>query len=211
MDEFTPNEELLEKNKNSKKFICTQCGECCHIREKKNVSLEEEKKYFNYMYYSFGIIYLSKLQDITINIWPEEKDLLEKEAKNLGIKIKILPKRCFYNSEQGELVIIDYYIDHDICPFFKKNLCIIYDKRPLICKSYPLLTENNLGKCIYKKNTPDAHVDEMPFAKRNDYRIKTIKNKLIELKEKKIIDTNIPIEKILQKKLKIKELRINTI
>ena len=61
-----PNQILL----NGKTvFNCTRCGECCHIREKdKGISVEDEDKYRQYMFSKFGIIYLARLADITINV-----------------------------------------------------------------------------------------------------------------------------------------------
>lgn len=146
-----------------KVFNCTQCGECCHIREKdKDISNEEEEKYRQYMFNKFGIIYLARLTDITINVFPEEAEALRREAESKDIKLKILPKRAVYDEKHHELLILDYYIDHDVCPFFdkKRRLCGVYSSRPLICRSYPLLTTKTLGKCRYKQDDPDAYDSE---------------------------------------------------
>jgi len=172
------------KTVNGKKvFNCVQCGECCHIREKdKGISDEDEEKYRSYMFGKFGIIYLAKLSDITINVWPEEAERLKEEGKIKGVSIKILPKRAVYDSKNHELIILDYFIDHDICPFFdKKNrLCGVYDKRPLICRSYPLLAPKNLGKCEYKLTDTDAYAGEKTEAEKLEKMIR---------KQKEIIES----------------------
>lgn len=164
--EGVPNIRVI----NGKKiFNCTQCGQCCHIRERdKGISTDEENTYKQYMFQKFGIIYLAKLSDITINIWPEEAEILRKEANAKNINIKILPKRAVYDEKNHELIILDYYIDHDICPFFdgKRRLCGVYDVRPIICRSYPLLTTKNLGKCEYKLLDVDNYGDEKTEAER---------------------------------------------
>jgi Fe-S-cluster containining protein len=144
-------------------FNCTLCGACCHIREQdKNISSEEEETYRHYMFNKFGIIYLARLSDITINVWPEEAELLKIEAKTRGIDLKLIPKRAVYDKSHHELIILDYFIDHDICPFFnhKEKLCTVYTIRPIICRSYPLLTVKNLGKCTYKLSNLDDYDSE---------------------------------------------------
>jgi Fe-S-cluster containining protein len=151
-----------------KVFNCVQCGECCHIRERdKNISIEDEEKYRQYMYSKFGILYLARLTDITINIWPEEAEALKREAKSKDIKLKILPKRAVYDQKHHELIILDYYLDHDICPFFNINrkTCGIYGSRPMICRSYPLLTTKILGKCKHKLDNSDDYGSEKFEAK----------------------------------------------
>jgi Fe-S-cluster containining protein len=161
-EKYIGKPELVKANDDSSIFICTQCGECCHIRESKNISEAEEASYRKYMYRHYGIIYLAKLSDITINIWPEEKYLLEKYAKDQGIIISIKPKRAIYDESKDRLIILDYFIDHEICPFFDKNTntCNVYDTRPIICKSYPLTGSDSYGKCEYKKLDIKAYGNE---------------------------------------------------
>lgn len=182
-NEFLPNPELEAKNNASKTFVCTQCGECCHIREKKNIKPEDEQAYNNFMYKNYGIIYLAKLDDVTINIWPEESDALIEEAKKRSMTLNMRPKRVVYNVLTNELFVIDYFIDHDICPFFdKKNkLCTVYDIRPQICKSYPMLTIKSLGKCKYKKLDPEAYDSEKPIAALLERKIVALKHILTKM------------------------------
>ena len=213
MDNFKPNPELEKQNNESEVFVCTQCGECCHIREQKDISREQEDNYFSYMYKSFGILYFARLSEITINVWPEEKEILEKQAEKKGVNISIKPKRGFYNKKENSLVIIDYFIDHDVCPFFDdmKKQCGVYEHRPQICRSYPLLTTKTLGKCKYKKIDVNAYNSEKPIAEQLETRTTTIKRVLKDLLEKGEIDnTTSPIEvHELIKNSSIKELRLN--
>jgi Fe-S-cluster containining protein len=167
-------------------FNCTQCGECCHIREKnKGISSEDEDKYRHYMFNKFGIIYLAKLDDITINVWPEEADLLKKEALKRNITIDLIPKRVVYNKKSHELIILDYFINHDVCPFFNETTkqCGVYNVRPIICRSYPLLTTTNLGKCKYKLQNPKDYDSELFEAEKLELMVgkqKTILKSMID-------------------------------
>jgi Fe-S-cluster containining protein len=207
-----PNTKIV----NGKKvFNCTLCGSCCHIREKdKGISNEEEEQYRHYMFNKFGIIYLARLTDITINVWPEEAEKLKEEAKIKGVKLKIVPKRAVYDKSHHELIILDYYLDHDICPFFNKKdkLCGVYAVRPIICRSYPLLTTKNLGKCEYKLINPDDYDSEKVEAEKLEKMI-NLQKKIIESLVSKgeiIIPeqiTNVQMDDILRT-AKFKELRI---
>ena len=196
-------------------FNCTLCGECCHIREKdKGISIEDEEKYRHYMFNKFGILYLARLSDITINVWPEEAEVLKKEAESKGIKLKIVPKRVVYDKSHHELIILDYYIDHDICPFFDKKdrLCGVYQSRPIICRSYPLLTTKNLGKCKYKLNNVDDYDSEKHEAEKLESMInmqKRVIQSMIENKEIIIPEqiTNVQMDDILRT-ARFKELRL---
>jgi len=198
-----------------KVFNCTMCGSCCHIREKdKGISSEDEEKYREYMYSKFGIIYLARLSDITINVWPEEAEKLKGEAEFKGIKINIAPKRAVYDKKAHELIILDYFIDHDICPFYnnKDRLCGVYEVRPIICRSYPLLTTKNLGKCKYKFEDPLDYDSEIPEAEKLELMInaqKQIIQSMIEKGEIVIPESLSPIElDDIFRTARFKELRI---
>ncbi|MGV8171621.1 MAG: YkgJ family cysteine cluster protein [Candidatus Woesearchaeota archaeon] len=172
---------------NGKKiFNCVQCGECCHIREKDKVTDADEEKYRQYMFNKFGIIYLARLSDITINVWPEEAEILKREAKIRNVRLKIIPKRAVYDSKHHELIILDYFIDHDICPFFDKSnkVCSIYSYRPTICRSYPLITSKSLGKCVYKLDNPLDYGSECVDAARLDLMVVMQKNIIRSLIDK---------------------------
>jgi len=59
---------------------------------------------------------------------------------------------CRDTEELGGWVYMDFSFperETADCPFFKDNLCTIYDTRPFICRAYPLLFESTcpgLGK-----------------------------------------------------------------
>jgi len=184
------------KTVDGKKFFnCVMCGACCHIREKdKGISLEDEEKYRSYMYSKFGIIYLARLSDITINVWPEEAERLKEEAKSRKIELKIVPKRAVYDRKAHELIILDYYIDHDICPFYKEKLCTAYNIRPIICRSYPLLTTKDSGKCKYKIDSYDSEMIEARKLELMIHAQKRIIQSMIEREEIEVPESLEPVE-----------------
>ncbi len=156
-----------------KKFWqCAKCGACCHIREQNKLSAEEEKSYKDYMKKHFGIFYLASLSEVTINVWPEEAERLRDEAKRRGMDVRIRPKRALVTPNH-DLIVMDYFIDHDICPFFdkEKRQCTVYALRPLICRAYPLTSAKTYGKCKYKSTNLSDYGSEMDHAQELDLRI----------------------------------------
>ncbi len=131
---------LMFEFKCKKTLVCVRCGDCCHIRQSNlvKISNEEDYKIRKKVYENTGIIYLEPLKNYTISISKEEKERMEKKAKELGVKIKILPKKIVINKSKTKAEIIDYYVDHDVCPFLKgKAFCRIYEDRPTVCRIFP--------------------------------------------------------------------------
>ena len=129
---------MLKNNKQLKykcglKGPCKKCGNCCRFRPIK-IEFDEEKVKREF-YYATGFLYLFSFTRMTITLLPWEVKILKNEAKKRGISIKILPKK--FVLKNNEAVPIDYFLDHDVCPFLSKNLCTIYEKRPLICRCFP--------------------------------------------------------------------------
>jgi len=137
-------------------FKCVEgCSDCCIYRE----------------YYpdkSFG--------KVGVLVLPSEKDRLEELARNLGKRITILP-RIGVGSEYrdgkktGPKRVIAYQLmgarsDGDLCPFLDVESeersphggykCMIYEKRPLACRAYPVIDASKEvkldGKCQFCKS-----------------------------------------------------------
>jgi len=199
------------QNAPRKVWECMGCGECCHIRERDKISAEDELKYKEFMKSQFGIFYLATLSDVTINIWPQEAELLRTEAKKRGMNISIRPKRALV-TPQDELIVMDYFIDHDVCPFFdkeKKN-CTVYDIRPLICRAYPLTSPTTYGKCKYKTLNLQEYGTEMDFAKELQSRLDKEKAIITDLMLKGMIIREFGEKELLKKldTLQFRELRL---
>jgi len=114
------------------KFSCVQgCSDCCIYRE----------YYPSVGYGKIGVLLL-----------PEEKEAIEKLAKKLKIKVKIIP-RLAVGQEFPEKVIAYQMMgknaDGDLCPFLDIEdegraphggfNCRIYSERPLACRAYPVI------------------------------------------------------------------------
>lgn len=129
-------------------FHCIkECSQCCIERE----------------YYPS-----KKFGKIGVLILPEEKKNIENLARNLGLKINILP-RIGVSSKKSDLPtkILAYQLmgieqNGNMCPFLDTESqkrsphggfsCKIYEKRPLACKAYPLVETNPVAldsKCKF--------------------------------------------------------------
>jgi Fe-S-cluster containining protein len=113
-----------------KKFSCVQgCSDCCVYRE-------------YYPSKEFG--------KIGVLLLPEEKEKMERLARERQISVRILPRLAVGNG--GPDKIIAYQMmgkesDGDFCPFLDENnrsphgglACSIYNDRPLACRAYPVI------------------------------------------------------------------------
>jgi uncharacterized protein len=121
-----------------RKFSCiSECSDCCIYRE----------------YYP-GIEY----GKVGVLILPDEKQKIERYAKEIGLEITILPRLGIgtNKSKKGPETIIAYQLmgknsDGNLCPFLDiESLdrsphggfkCRIYDKKPVACTAYPVNEE----------------------------------------------------------------------
>ncbi len=96
------------------KFECKQCGKCCSI-------IKNSEK-------SIGGLPLFE--------W--EKEELERLASEKGIKLEIGPTDLVFDKKSNSYICINFSLKQEPCPFLKDNKCSIYEKRPLICRYFPL-------------------------------------------------------------------------
>lgn len=118
----------------TKKFSCVQgCSDCCIYRE-------------YYPSKEFG--------KIGVLLLPEEKEKVERLARQIGLSVRIVPRLAVGVS--GPETVIAYQLmgsrdDGDLCPFLDENAksphggsaCSIYGKRPLACNAYPVIDTLN--------------------------------------------------------------------
>lgn len=139
-------------------FQCVEgCSQCCIERE----------------YYPS-----KKFGKIGVLILPQEKEKIKNLAKNLGIKITILPRIGISNGS-GKPKVLAYQLmgkekNGNTCPFLdtesgKKSPhggfpCKIYQDRPLACRAYPVIDTKPVtldSKCKFcqEYGTADKNLD----------------------------------------------------
>jgi Fe-S-cluster containining protein len=122
----------VHRGKQMKKFSCVQgCSDCCIYRE----------YYPSVEYGRIGVLLL-----------PEEKVAIEQLARNMNIKVRIVP-RIAVGSDSPEKIIAYQMMgknnDGNLCPFLEVESdersphgglkCRIYSERPLACIAYPVI------------------------------------------------------------------------
>jgi uncharacterized protein len=115
-----------------KKFRCVQgCSDCCIFRE----------YYPSVEYGKIGVLVL-----------PEEKASVERLAKNLGTRVRIIPRLAVGKNSPEQIIayqMMGKNEDGDLCPFLEVESkersphggfkCKIYSDRPLACRAYPVI------------------------------------------------------------------------
>jgi uncharacterized protein len=115
-----------------KKFSCVQdCSDCCINRE----------YYPSVEYGKIGVLLL-----------PEEKAAIEQLAKDMDIKVRIIPRLAIGKDSPEKIIayqMMGKNDDGNICPFLDVESnersphggfrCRIYSERPLACKAYPVI------------------------------------------------------------------------
>jgi Fe-S-cluster containining protein len=127
------------RHKMLRKFSCiSECSDCCINRE----------YYPSTEYGKIGVLIL-----------PDEKQKIERYAKEMGLVITILPRLGIglNRSRSGPRTIIAYQLmgkesDGNVCPFLDLEnsqrsphggfKCKIYDKKPIACTAYPVNLED---------------------------------------------------------------------
>jgi hypothetical protein len=123
-------------------FKCVEgCSDCCIYRE-----YYPEKRYGK----------------VGVLLMPSEKERVEQLARNLGLKIAILPRigiGSVYSDGRklGPKRVIAYQLmgindDGNLCPFLDVNG---KEQRPLACRAYPVIDIDNIkldAKCQFCKS-----------------------------------------------------------
>ena len=159
-------------------FGCIEdCSQCCIERE----------YYPNKRFGKIGVLIL-----------PEERERIEKIARENRLKIKILPRiGISENKKSGPTKILAYQLmgaekNGNTCPFLDTNSgnksphggfpCKIYKERPLACMAYPLIEFEPITldqKCKFCKEHGNA-----------DQNLNSEIESLLKIKEKMIPDVS---------------------
>lgn len=120
---------------------CERCGRCCSfLRQKDTFTEKEDYNIRKAMFERKGILYAYPLERYGLGLSKQEAETFIKEAKKLGIKLKIKPKKILID-ENNNVYAYDFFLDHDHCPFYKKPDCLIYELRPKRCKEFPVIKD----------------------------------------------------------------------
>jgi len=120
--------------------VCQRCGWCCtNLGISVDISKEEDENIKRMVFEKSGVIYLRPISKFFLSFTPEKADKLNTLAKKLNLKVDIRPNKLIYDQNTDKVIIYDYYLNHEICPFYNKEKkgCTIYEDRPGSCKKFP--------------------------------------------------------------------------
>ncbi len=147
----------MEKKSCTEK-VCKRCGWCCtNLGIEVDLKKDEEQKLRRYIFRKTGVIYLRKINKFFLAISKEEAAKLKKHSKNTGIKVEISPNKLIYDKSKDKVIVFDWYLNHEVCPFYKDKACLVYEDRPLACKKFPNIDDSyskEVAKFV-KKNKID--------------------------------------------------------
>ncbi len=126
---------------NIPKFNCQRCGKCCKdwgYSERTNLNAPLMK----------GKLILLSKPTLSIHTW--EKDLFSEENIN--------PGWVFFDIKNDKTIVMNYNLKEGIiCPNYNKEKgCLIYNKRPLICKSFPYTASEEIKSGKMDFNLPSG-------------------------------------------------------
>jgi len=94
---------------------------------------DEEEKLKKLVFQKSGVIYLRTIKKFFLAVDKEEAEKLKEHAKKLGINAEIKPNKIIYDKGEDKVIIYDYYLNHEVCPFYRDNSCKVYNDRPIAC------------------------------------------------------------------------------
>ncbi|MFX0135526.1 MAG: YkgJ family cysteine cluster protein [Candidatus Hodarchaeota archaeon] len=67
-----------------------------------------------------------------------------KLAKIHSLKVRFVPLLGYFSKHFKAIFTVNYILVCNDCPFYISNECIIYEQRPLTCRSYPTKVACNI-------------------------------------------------------------------
>ena len=111
-------------------FDCCRCGRCCTNLRTLSMESGNQKLIFR----------VPENDKIGLPLWQWEADNIRKIVGEQGIEVNIEPLQFFYDMKSEKAVIISWHLNHDSCVFYKPGECTIYEKRPHVCRMFPLIS-----------------------------------------------------------------------
>lgn len=132
------------------RFSCLKCGTCCRSLQTKH------KDYYSGLF-----------------LFPKEVKKLRQLSHAKGVKLTILPQQGVTTKIKKHIIkpdkIISYQLADSICPFLDRetNRCTVYDKRPVTCRAFPILTPSPMTfiqDCVWVRNNVPLLPPNVPMS-----------------------------------------------
>lgn len=114
------------------KFECLRCGNCC------KVFIGDSTKHLNGSEFIDNNSFLLNKQGLKLYDW--EVESFQKELDRIKSSRKIVPSIVLFDLKNKKQINVNYTVEGGNCPFYDSK-CMIYSKRPLICRQYPCVQD----------------------------------------------------------------------
>ena len=122
-------------------FQCPpDCGWCCtHLERAVDRDEARATEDFRAALRDLGVYHCRDAVTKGLSLSNAEADALRDEAEARGLRIKLHPRTFLLETRRRDAVVLDWHFPHVECPFYSDFKCTAYDKRPLVCRAYPVL------------------------------------------------------------------------
>lgn len=82
---------------------------------------------------------------IGLSLSNAEAGALATEASGRGMRVEMHPRTYLIETRRRAAVVLDWHMPHASCPFYADFRCTVYERRPLVCRAYPVLRIGKRG------------------------------------------------------------------
>ncbi len=177
-----------------REFECQRCGICC--TDIGGRFSEEESRIIDKAFRELekiGIYLAVSPNELSIPLFPNEAKTMIKLSKRLDIEFRPQPKLIILDGKKEEYIILEWDLGSRSCPFFDTERgCLIYDHRPLACRSFPIILKPEgyeiLDLCPEAENYIGIDDRKIEIIFSNESRYAKIFNEEVKERKKRILD-----------------------
>lgn len=122
-------------------FACpSDCGWCCtHLEREPSPEEREATAFFRDVMREQGVYHCADKPHIGLSLSPAEAAALREESEARGMRVRLHPRTYLLETRRRVAVVLDWHLPYASCPFYSDFKCTAYDKRPLVCRAYPVM------------------------------------------------------------------------
>lgn len=124
-------------------FACPpDCGHCCtHLEREPEPGAAE----FQAVLRVQGVYSCDDGMRVGLSLSNAEASALLDEASRRGMRVAMHPRTYLIETRRRAAVVLDWHMPSVVCPFYADFRCTVYERRPLVCRAYPVLQIGKRG------------------------------------------------------------------
>ena len=123
-------------------FACPpDCGHCCtHLQREPEPGVAA----FRAQLRRHGVYHCADAASGGLSLASAEADALREEAAARGMRLRLHPRTYLLETRRRLAVVLDWHMPDASCPFYADYRCTVYERRPLVCRAYPVMLASPL-------------------------------------------------------------------